>query len=129
MKTVYAGRLLALTLVVLLAGCASSKKAAETHPWVGAWEISIDTPIGVQSGEITVIEEDGQLKALMDGESGAMDVSNIAFEDNAMNFSIDTGEYGIMDVNLMVEGDALSGTLLSEYGDMPITGKRKSAGM
>ena len=126
MKTVYTGRLLALTLVVLFAGCASSKKATETHPWVGAWEISIDTPIGVQSGEITVIEEDGQLKALMDGESGAMDVSNIAYDENTMNFSIDTGEYGIMDVNLMVEGDALSGKLLSEYGDMPITGKRKS---
>ena len=122
--------LLAVTLF-MFAGCASSKKAAE-HPLSGMWDYSVDTPEGVYEGTINVAENEGELMGFITSEalSGQMDLSNINFMDNTLSFSFDSGQYGMINLKVTVDGDAFNGFLaISGIGEMPVTGSKKVGDM
>ena len=120
-----------LLSVLLVAGCASTKKAAE-HPLSGMWEYAVDTPEGVYNGVITIAEANGALMGSItsDALSGAMDLSNLVFAENKLSFKFDSGQYGVLDLNVTVDGDSFAGAIsMPGVGDMPVTGSKKMADM
>lgn len=120
-----------LLTVLLVAGCASTKKAAE-HPLVGMWEYAVDTPEGVYNGLVTITEANGSLMGSITSEalSGAMDLTDLTFAENMLSFKFDSGQYGVLDLNATVDGNSFEGALsMPGVGDMPITGSKKMADM
>ncbi len=116
--------------VLTLAGCAGSKNtASEPHPLAGEWSYSLDTPEGPYSGTIRLSEADGgMLNGIImgDGLPGETALSNLALNDNKLTFEFDSGQYGVIGVDLNVNGDAFNGFLaISGVGELPIAGSRK----
>ena len=120
-----------LLSLCIIAGCASTKKAAE-HPLSGMWDYAVDTPEGVYNGVISITESEGSLMGSItsDALSGSMELNDIEFMDNALSFKFDSGTYGMLDLNVTVDGDSFNGALsVPGIGEMPISGTRKVADM
>ena len=112
----------------LVAGCASSKKAAGPHPLAGMWDYSIQTQDGAYTGVVTIAEVDGGLTGSItnDALDGSVDISDLVFSDDKLTFSFDGGDYGMVKFNVEVNDDMFDGTIdVAEYGQMPVSGKRK----
>ena len=120
-----------LLSVLLFAGCASTKKAAE-HPLSGMWDYAVDTPEGVYNGVISIAEANGSLLGTItsDALSGSMDLTDLVFADDKLSFKFDSGQYGVLDLNVTVEGDSFEGAIsIPGIGDMPVSGSRKMGDM
>ncbi len=136
---------LALVLAVLLmAGCAGSKEAAmdaaeaaeaakPAHPLAGAWDWSVDTPQGVYTGILTFAETDEMLGgtiASAEAPEQAAQLTEVMFDSDMskVTFKYDSGDFGIMNVTLTLDGDAMDGLMnVTQYGmDVPMTCKRKA---
>ena len=128
---------LSLVLAALLiAGCAGSQETIveqSSHPLAGAWDWSVDTPQGVFTGILTFAEAEDVLSgtiAASDNPELTASLTELMF-DSAMSkvtFKYDSGEYGIMDVTLTLDGDALDGLMnVTEFGvEVPMTCARKA---
>ena len=117
--------------LLFIAGCASTKQAAE-HPLAGMWEYEVDTPEGVYTGVISIAETEGSLLGSItnDALSGTMDLTNLAFNDDKLSFKFDSGQYGILDLNVTVDGSAFTGAItVPGIGDMPVNGSKKMGDM
>ncbi len=126
---------LLLLSVFLLAGCASSKKAAEEmvkapHPLTGAWNYSLDTPQGVYTGIMTFAELEDMLSGTItsdDQPEQAAVMEDLSFDNEMLKFKFDGGEFGTLSVNSTMAGDKLTGTMtIGAYGvDVPLVASRK----
>ena len=120
-----------LVAVLLMAGCASSKQAAEPHPLAGMWDYTVDTPEGVYNGVITVSETEGELSGTItsDALTGQMALTDLMFENDVLSFKFDSGQFGVIDLRVTVDGMAFDGYLdIQGIGQMPVTGSKKSGG-
>lgn len=131
----------------LVAGCASSQKAADgvmaageqaaeemmAHPLSGAWAYSLDTPQGVYTGVMNFTSVDGVLSGTIISDDAPEQVAPL--EDllydadmSKVKFKFDGGEFGSMTVDSAVEGDAMNGilTVLSYGVDVTLTAERKT---
>ena len=123
-----------LLAAVLLAGCASSREAAQApHPLAGAWDYSIDTPQGIFTGTMMFAEADDMLTGTIaqsesPGQVAPLDELSYDSEASTVSFKFDSGEYGMMVVNLTLDGDALNGLMnVIQFGvDVPVTASRKT---
>lgn len=141
-----------LLALFVLGGCTGSKKAAtdmmdstadaaaemaepmvqnEMHPLVGAWDYSVDTPQGVYTGILTIMDSaDGLMGKIAQSEQPdlAAPVDELMFDgdNSSTTFTFDSGEFGIMKVKLKLAGDAMDGVMtVTSYGvDVPMTAKR-----
>jgi len=125
---------LTLLAALLLAGCAGSKEAAKApHPLAGAWAWSVDTPQGVFTGVLTFTETDDMLAGMIGAdqtpdETIALEELMFDSEMSKVTFNYNSGdEFGIMNVTLTLDGDALNGIMnVIQFGvDVPMTGSRK----
>ena len=122
--------------VLLMAGCAGSKEAAmekAAHPLAGAWDWSVDTPQGIFTGVLTFTETDdmlGGMIAASEAPEQTAPLTDVMFDSemSKVTFKYDSGEYGIMDVTLTLDGDALNGQMnVTQFGvDVPMTCSRKA---
>lgn len=131
----------------LVAGCASSKKAAEgvmaegekaaeemmAHPLSGTWTYSLDTPQGVYTGVMNFTSVDGVLSGTIisdDAPEQVAPLEDLAYDADMskVKFKFDGGEFGAMTVDSAVEGDAMNGilTVLSYGVDVSLTAERKT---
>ncbi|MEM8488377.1 MAG: hypothetical protein AAF564_22705 [Bacteroidota bacterium] len=131
----------------LIAGCASSKKAAEgvmaegekaaeemmAHPLTGTWTYSLDTPQGVYTGVMSFASVDGVLSGTIISDDAPEQVSmleDLSYDADMskVKFKFDGGEFGAMTVDSAVEGDAMNGilTVLSYGVDVTLTAARKT---
>lgn len=122
--------LVVLFVLVLIAGCAGSKKAArQPHPLAGDWTYQVDTPDGTYAGTISLKEaEGGTLDGVIAGEglSGAAAMTDLMFDANKLTFKFDSGTYGVIGVDVAVAGNAFAGLInVDGVGEMPIKGARK----
>ncbi len=126
-----------LTLVLaalLIAGCAGSKEVAKApHPLAGAWDWSVDTPQGIFTGVLTFTEADDMLSGMIAGDEAPDETApleEVAFdtEMSKVTFKFDNPEFGLMIVNLTLDGDALNGIMnVTQIGmDVPMTCARKT---
>ncbi len=88
---------------------------------LGIWEVE------TESGEYTFTFEfsmDGEtLKGNFTGRSGDTEMENLSFENNKLEFTVDTGM--VIDFSATIEGDTLEGMLSLDYGEANISGKKR----
>lgn len=119
--------------LLALASCASLRSAApepEPPPIVGNWDYELDTPQGVYRGMFMFeMTEEGLAGSIT--QEGVMDgiaLEELTFDEETgvATFSFDSGEFGIMDVSMTIEEDALSGllTVLDFGADLDLVGTR-----
>lgn len=125
---------LTLLAALLIAGCAGSKEVAKApHPLAGAWDWSVDTPQGVFTGVLTFTEVDDMLAGTIGAaqtpdESAPLEEIMFDSEMSKVTFNYNSGdEFGIMNVTLTLDGDALNGIMnVIQFGvDVPMTCSRK----
>lgn len=120
-------RILAIASVILLGACAS----APSNPFVGAWSVNIDSPIGALPGKINFADDGtGTMMIEAPGAEGqpAQEFSGATYTDNNVAFSttIDAGGQSVtLDFSGKVEGDELTGEFGSDFGAMGVTGTRQ----
>jgi len=125
--------LFSVLVVALMAGCAGSREAADApHPLAGAWAYTIDTPQGTFAGTITVAERDDMLTGTIASDQQpdqtvALEELTFDSETSKMHFKYDSGEYGVMIVDMTLQEDALAGlmTLTQFNAEVPIKASRK----
>lgn len=109
------------TALVILAACAG----APVSPGVGVWDVSIDTPVGTQTG-VWTIEADGT--GIMGGDQGDQAIEGIMLEGNSISFNVDIdagGQSLSLSFSGTVDGDTLTGDFSSDFGDFGVTGTRQ----
>ena len=117
--------LLALTLIVVLASCASNK-----YVWtpVGNWEYTVsDTPNGDTFGTMIVTEDEGvRVGKLRSPEYGDANIENFNIDENNQL----TGKFSMagmdMDIFGNFEGETFAGTIDAGYnGSFPMVANRQ----
>ena len=96
-----------------------------SNPAVGMWDVSINTPVGEQSG-VWTLAADGT--GVMAGEQGDQAISGIMYDGNSLSFSVDIdagGQSLSLDFTGTVEGDTLSGEFGSDFGAFGVSGSRQ----
>jgi hypothetical protein len=120
-------KILALSSIILLAACASTP----SNPFLGAWTVNIDTPIGALPGTFNFAEDGtGTMAIEAPGAEGQPPATfqNAAYTDNTVAFStaIDAGGQSLtLSFTGKVEDDQLSGEFASDFGAMQVTGTRQ----
>jgi len=108
------------TVLVFLAAC-----AAAPAPGVGAWDVSINTPVGAQTG-VWTINADGT--GVMGGEQGDQVLDGIMLEGNTIAFDVDIdagGQSLSLSFSGTVDGDSFEGEFSSDFGPFSVTGTRQ----
>jgi opacity protein-like surface antigen len=111
---------------------------AADSPAAGEWAVEAKTDFGTFKSDWTVAEADGSwtldmVDAPMEGGPGGgappeSTISNLEVDGGNMTFdrSLDMGGQAMkMSYTVTVEGDTLTGTVKSDFGDIPISGTRK----
>lgn len=115
-------RTLSLSAALLFfLGCAS----APSNPAVGMWDVSINTPVGQQSG-VWTLAADGT--GVMETDQGDQTLSGIMYDGNSISFSVDIdagGQALSLSFTGTVEGDTLSGEFGSDFGAFEVSGSRQ----
>ena len=93
----------------------------------GNWNLTIKTPMGDQTGLLTLNTEGGALTGQMSGNMGAVPIENGSVEGDAVKWSAKvTSPMPItLEFDGKVEGDALSGNVkLGAFGTSTFSGAR-----
>lgn len=96
-------------------------------PASGAWNITVKTPMGDQSGTFTVYTRGDRFDGTLTGGLGSMDTSNGTVSGNTLRWQMDLKMPMPMtlDCEATVDGDAISGTVKAGvFGSMALTGTR-----
>lgn len=146
-----------LLAVFLVAGCASSKEAAkdtmadaanageaamqvekeammkEMHVLAGAWNYSLDTPQGVYTGVLMLMDGAEGLSGTItsdDQPDQAAPLENVMFDEDMskLTFSFNGGEFGTMKVDTKLTDGKLMGMMnVGAYGvDVSMTASKKT---
>lgn len=106
--------------LALLAAC-----TATSSPGVGAWDVSINTPVGEQGG-VWTINADGT--GIMSTDQGDQAIEGIMLEGNSISFDVDIdagGQSLSLSFSGTVDGDSLTGEFASDFGAFGVTGTRQ----
>jgi hypothetical protein len=108
------------TVLIFLAAC-----AAAPAPGVGAWDVSINTPVGEQAG-VWTINADGT--GVMGSDQGDQDIDGIVLDGDSIAFDVDIdagGQSLSLSFSGTVDGDSLDGVFDSDFGAIDVTGTRQ----
>lgn len=124
MKTRIGSLLTGFALTVLLAACASTPPAP--HPFVGNWEITIETPIGDMGANLAVNEDlTGQMTS---PDLGAAALTGVSVNDSAVLFNTTINAQGqslTLNFTGNVVGDTLTGSFDTDFGAIGVSGRRQ----
>ena len=93
----------------------------------GKWNLTIQTPLGVQSSTLEVASSSGKLTGKQSGAEGDQEIENGTVEGDTASWSIDiTSPMPLtLTFNGSVSGDSLSGTVkLGAFGESTFAGER-----
>jgi hypothetical protein len=107
-------------------------RAADFDAILGKWKLKLDTPQGVIEPELTITQEDGQLKGHYVSPFGEREAKDLAFEDGELSWRIEADDDDEFDFEVVYrgkpDGDKITGS--NEYdfggntGTMEFTGQR-----
>ena len=108
----------------LTAGCTGSRETAmeaaepakASHPLAGIWDFSIDTPQGVFDGTITFVEVNDLLSGTLSpsqrpDRNAPLDELMFDSEASKVTFKLESSQYGMMLINLTLDGNAMNGMM------------------
>lgn len=118
-----------ICLALVTVGCASSGagKAPPIPDIVGTWNLVLDTPMGKQEPTFTVVQTEGALSGKFVSPQGELAVPAITDTDGQIAFDMNidaAGQQLLLKFTGAVDGDSLTGSFASDFGDMPVTGTR-----
>ena len=121
MKRMFKGIML-FAAGIVLAACAS----APANPFVGMWDLSINTPVGVMGAQLDVASDlSGSMSS---AELGATELLGVNVSGNAVSFNVIIDARGqTLQLSFAgnIEGDSLNGNFDSDFGAIPVTGTRQ----
>jgi hypothetical protein len=105
---------------------AAFAEAQEYEALLGVWDAETE---GAQYTFVFTFKlVDGKLAGTFEGQSGEVEMQNLAFEDDKVTFTveIDAGGQGmVIDFMATIDGDSLEGQLAMEFGEALITGTKR----
>jgi hypothetical protein len=123
MKTRIGSLVMGFAVALLLTACAGT---SAPHPLVGAWAITIDTPVGSMAGNLNINPDmTGDMSST---ELGSAALNGITVDGEAVQFSttIDAqGQSIALAFNGTVTGDQLSGQFNTDFGPIAVSGVRQ----
>ena len=92
----------------------------------GAWKTTINSPMGVQEGELTITTERRHLHRRDGGPEGAQDISGKVDGDTLTWSASLTQPFPMtLEFTVTVSGDTMTGTVKAgAFGSSPLTGER-----
>jgi imidazolonepropionase-like amidohydrolase len=106
------------------------EKVPDSSALAGDWEITADTPMGEQTFGTGFDPANQEVEVFDSEDPGEREPArNVHFEGHTVRFDFTVPDMDLeVSVTLSLEGEALAGTIVSPWGDLPITGKRIAAG-
>ncbi|MXX97687.1 MAG: hypothetical protein F4065_05010 [Rhodothermaceae bacterium] len=121
-------------LVLVLGACASTGElSTEESPVAGDWTYSIDSPQGIYTGTLMIVQGDSLEVSLAeegqeDNPEEIISAYSVEFDEETqtLSFSFDNPEFGTMHVSLVLGEEGLSGGIhVVQFGvDLPLMATR-----
>jgi hypothetical protein len=95
----------------------------------GTYKTIVKSPMGDQSGTLTVVPDGDTFSGKMVGSLGAMDITGGTIEGNTIRWKMNMTVPMPMtlECEATIEGDTLTGTInAGAFGPMPLTGTREA---
>ena len=92
----------------------------------GAWKTTINSPMGVQQGTLTIKTDGGSFSGTMAGAQGSQEISG-KVDGNTLTWGAKlTQPFPIdLEFTVSVDGDKMSGSVKAgAFGSSPLTGER-----
>jgi hypothetical protein len=121
--------LLILATLLVVAGCAGSKKTA-VSPYAGLWSFTVDAGGDIYTGTLTISDEGGAPVGSIYSERdrATIPLENVLFDAPALGFQLRHPMYGRLTAQTTIEGDLLRGSIsVPGEGSFQIRGQRKPA--
>ena len=94
----------------------------------GAYKLTVNTPMGVQTPTLTLKEDGGALSGTIDGQEGKTDFSGGTVDGNSASWELTISPQG-QEIKLTftaaVEGNSISGKVSTPMGGVDFTGQRE----
>ena len=92
----------------------------------GAWKTTINSPMGVQEGTLTIATDGAAFTGKMEGRMGAQDVSGTVDGNNLAWSTQLTQPFPMtLEFTVTVDGDKMTGSVKAgSFGSSPLTGVR-----
>ncbi len=114
-----------LALTVMISGCASMG-GSKDPALVGTWDVIIDSQLGKNEATLTVGSDlTGNLEA---GDLGTIELMNVVAEGNSASFEVTfdiNGQSLEGKFDGTIDGDNISGEIVTDFGDATVTGTRQ----
>lgn len=122
MRTKIGSLITGVMVALFISACAS---VSEPHPLVGNWLITIDTPIGSMDANLNINED--MSGTLNSQDLGSAPLNAVTVNDDAVSFNtvVDAqGQSMTLSFTGIVQEDSLSGSFNTDFGAIPVTGRR-----
>ncbi|HEY1880666.1 MAG TPA: hypothetical protein VGG68_12105 [Caulobacteraceae bacterium] len=92
----------------------------------GAWKTKINSPMGVQEGELTITSSGDTFTGVMKGRMGEQPINGSVSGDSASWSAQITQPFPMtLEFSVTVSGDAMTGSVKAgAFGSSPLTGER-----
>lgn len=122
MRTKIGSLITGVMVALFISACAS---VSEPHPLVGDWVITIDTPIGAMDANLSVNEDLSGEMSSQDLGGAPLEAVTVNGDDVSFSTTVDAqGQSMTLVFNGTVIDDALSGSFNTDFGAIPVTGRR-----
>ncbi|ACT93334.1 hypothetical protein [Dyadobacter fermentans] len=116
-----------LTMILALTIFAVAAKDLKTaNDLIGTWKYTVsNVPPEYETGVMTFEEKDNKTTGYL-GQQERMEMKELTVDQGKVTFKLDF-QGGILTVTMTQDGDKLSGTIVSQDGEFPITAVKEPA--
>lgn len=105
---------------------ATAKNTRSANDLVGTWKYTVsNVPPEYESGFMTFEQKDNKTTGYL-GQQERMEMKELTVDQGKVTFKLDF-QGGILTVTMTQDGDKLSGTIVSQDGEFPITAVKEPA--
>ncbi len=115
-----------LALAVLISGCATTGGGSASNPFVGTWDLVVESPLG--TSEQTLVVGSDMAGAITSEDFGDAEISNAAADGNSVTFDVTfdlDGQELPAKFEGTIDGDSISGEYVTELGNGTVIGTRQ----
>jgi hypothetical protein len=114
-----------IVIMLLLAGCASTKKSKTSIPnYIGQWNVVISLPDGDEERYVKFVQEEDVVTGYVGGDQGEIQLEDLVIDEEKMSANFDVEGYHI-DMTGNFEGDAIKGIMSAQGYEIPYEGTKQ----